>query len=593
MKREILTIAFVALLGGVVNLRAQFTWVDDGDADRLVTTASNWSPGPGPTGTGGENVIFGNTPYTNAQVELTVSFSLNNLTFTNSASRPTYNFYGNGTNPTLLLTGGLIAGAGGNVRFHDINIALSAGSHSVDVNDSALIVTVDGVISDSSTASNITKTGAGTLSLLSANTFSGGITVNAGTLELNTSSAGGGTLAFSNGTRLRVLNAITLNNAITLSSGEVNFDDSTGGNPLTLAGAISGSGTMTFLLGGGADRTFSHNNPGWSGGLKVYGDNNIFVTADSGLGTGPLWFGSNSFAQVTFSTTTPSIGGLDGGYNDGDGSGTALILNQGTNLIINQNSDGTFDGEINGSGGIQKSGGASLTLNNYNSYSGSTLINGGTLVAGHDGALGNGTVTVTSSTLVISDVDLYNDVQVHSGGKLAGDGFASSATIGPGGIISPGLTCPIGTLSFNDLTLENGGLYEWNFKGPDSYDQISVFNDSTLQINSTAGGFTIKLISLDGSDNPGIATGFLPGQTYNFILFTTNGISGFNPTTSFSINTTNFFTDAGSAGTFTFGLVDGTDVMLSFTPVPEPSTWVLLGAGLGLAALARWRGRRG
>jgi hypothetical protein len=36
----------------------------------------------------------------------------------------------------------------------------------------------------------------------------------------------------------------------------------------------------------------------------------------------------------------------------------------------------------------------------------------------------------------------------------------------------------------------------------------------------------------------------------------------------------------------------GSDVLLNFTPVPEPSTWALLLAGLGLVGFRKLRRRR-
>jgi PEP-CTERM motif len=55
----------------------------------------------------------------------------------------------------------------------------------------------------------------------------------------------------------------------------------------------------------------------------------------------------------------------------------------------------------------------------------------------------------------------------------------------------------------------------------------------------------------------------------------------------------NGFTNSLAGGIFSFAEV-GNNLQRNFIhAVPEPSIWALLGTGLGLAALTRWRRRRG
>ncbi|EMB8307028.1 autotransporter-associated beta strand repeat-containing protein, partial [Salmonella enterica] len=63
------------------------------------------------------------------------------------------------------------------------------------------------------------------------------------------------------------------------------------------------------------------------------------------------------------------------------------------NAVLELNTGGDFDNAISGSGQVEKSGDETLTLSGANSYTGGTLISSGTLVANDVNALGTGDVT--------------------------------------------------------------------------------------------------------------------------------------------------------------------------------------------------------
>ncbi|EGI5759619.1 hypothetical protein ABL38_004851, partial [Salmonella enterica subsp. enterica serovar Alachua] len=63
------------------------------------------------------------------------------------------------------------------------------------------------------------------------------------------------------------------------------------------------------------------------------------------------------------------------------------------NATLALNTGGTFDNAISGSGQVVKSGDETLTLSGTNSYTGGTTISGGSLVATNVEALGTGDVT--------------------------------------------------------------------------------------------------------------------------------------------------------------------------------------------------------
>ena len=76
--------------------------------------------------------------------------------------------------------------------------------------------------------------------------------------------------------------------------------------------------------------------------------------------------------------------------------------------------------------------------------------------------------------------------------------------------------------------------------------------------------------------------------SYSWTLLSAQSISGFS-TSDFTIDDTTFFQNALGGGTFSISDVSN-DLVLSFTPVPEPSTWLLMATGLcTLAAAVRRR----
>ncbi|ECY3829321.1 AIDA autotransporter-like protein ShdA, partial [Salmonella enterica subsp. enterica serovar Senftenberg] len=76
------------------------------------------------------------------------------------------------------------------------------------------------------------------------------------------------------------------------------------------------------------------------------------------------------------------------------------------NAVLELNTGGTFDNAISGSGQVVKSGDKTLTLSGANSYTGGTTISGGTLVASNVEALGSG------------DIDNYASLQLNASGQF-------------------------------------------------------------------------------------------------------------------------------------------------------------------------------
>ena len=408
----------------------------------------------------------------------------------------------------------------------------------------------------------------------------------------------------------------------------------------TLAGKISGPGELYLESGDYYTRTkltLGHATLGgdtndFTGGIYLSGYSRLDVAQDHATGTGPLGFGYSSAAEVYFQTTAPVIGGLmSKDYGD---YATLYAEQTNTVLTINQNFDSKFSGYFRSNGPypadnfrIVKTGSGTLHLDQggMNFYHGTvenTLgpvdgphpevalqINQGTVVIGNNFYLGEtsaATLWVHGGTLALAGDQyyynsVYNPIVVDNGGRLAGNGsFASSVAIGTGAILSPGLTGggPIGMLAFDHLELNPGGVYEWQIQDANNsfgHDQIVISTPTTLVINATAADrFTLKVISLALNGTNGALSGFDPTQPYAWNIFSYDSLGGAFDPAAFTIDATLFANSlyGGPGGSGSFSLSDnGGQIMLNFTPVPEPSTYVLLLVGLGAIALQLKRRR--
>lgn len=287
-------------------------------------------------------------------------------------------------------------------------------------------VVFSGVISGTGALSQI---GAGTTTLTANNTYTGGTTISAGTLQLGN----GGTTG-----------SITGN---VLDNGTLVFNRS---NALTFAGTISGNGTVS--QNGAGSTTL--------GGVNTYSGG-----------------------------TTISNGSLTGSATS---FGTGAILDNAA-LVIDQSVDASFANAINGTGTLTKSGAGTLNLTGTGALSGPTTVAAGLLSV--NGSLANSAVTV------------------QNGASLGGNGTVGSATILSGGTVAPGNS--IGTLTVNG-----------NF--------VQAAN-STYQAQVNPGSTASDLIRVNGA--AAIASGAVlnvskePAGAYSLashytVLSATNGVTG-------------------------------------------------------------------
>jgi len=249
---------------------------------------------------------------------------------------------------------------GANVSSTNVTISAPVSPQSITFNNTgAANGGVDYTIGGSaiSGAGALIKNGAGTVTLTSANSYTGGTTINAGVLQIwNAGALGSSSPA-----------------PLTVSGGTLavyGFDLS--------AGSLSGGGVIDNLLNwessvsagwGNASSTFSGTIRNTLGGMDL-------VKAGSGTLT---LTGSNAYSGMTVvNGGTLQIG--NGGNGASIGSTSGVVMSNDSTLAFNHSDSVVFVPGISGAGDLVKSGSGTLTLAGSIAYTGSTQVSGGTLV---------------------------------------------------------------------------------------------------------------------------------------------------------------------------------------------------------------------
>lgn len=483
-----------------VNLPAA-TWTGGG-ADGNWLTAANWSTLP----VAGDTLSFTGGRLT----------SVNNYTANTSFGGLVFNSGGG----AFTLSGNAIA-LSGNVTNNSSNaqtiglaLALASGAHSVTTNASGNMA-MGGVISGSG---SLTKAGAGTLTLSAIDTYSGGTTVDAGTLVLAT---GGGSGA--------IRGTATINSGATMKTTATDSLGYNSGSVISQLNIIGG----TFDNGVNANQGYRTNVSLTGGTLSSSGGGSFNFT------TG---FGITSLASTVSSTISSGV-----------------VVRDNLNMTINV-ADGTVVGDlvisgvVSGTGGaITKTGAGLLSLTGANTFDTGVTLNAGTVgfarANGTNTNLGAGAVTVntgailrvgytvtsnqnistTANAITLAGGSIYADdanqhlsgaITVSASGGVLGSTYnagTNSAAEKDKGLALDGVVSGSGALTIQHTRINTGQNYDTSFvafsNNSNSYSGTLTINENTT---TSEGGVYLGVNGTTALQNATVATSAILGTNLRF-----------------------------------------------------------------------------
>jgi autotransporter-associated beta strand protein len=312
----------------------------------------------------------------------------------------------------------------------------------------------------------LTDNSSGTLTVLTANAYTGGTTI-----------ASGATMNVGNGT-------------VTGSLG---------------SGPVVNNGTLTYNLPAGSQTQGAVSG---SGTLTVTGTGTVVLNGADTL-TGTTTIASGTLRQAVANALPATVPVVINGTLDLDGLNGTVDSITGTGAInttvagspvLTFTGGGTFNGVVEdtaGSLGVNVNGsGDTLLLTAINTYTGITTLTAGTLQLGSSNAIGDGALTIASAgTLDLNGYSAFVDALTGSG--TVDDASAGGSPIlvvgnnGGGGTFSGVIQNSSGTVSL----IKNGAATE-TLTGDNTFSGTVTVNGGTLEIPT---GGTISPSSLAGS----------------------------------------------------------------------------------------------
>jgi autotransporter-associated beta strand protein len=481
-------------------------YIWDGSSNDRWNNNNNWTRNGGTPGNdpdaNGVRVLFDNTDsgLNGSTIELRTDISVglmvvdNDDTFTISSNNDGHQLYFNnsGNQAVLSLLDSTTLTIDREIVMQDNLLIANNSSGSLTITDTtntgfdlrtgsdqltfggAGLTIVDSQITESG---SVVKKDSGTLRLNDNNTFTGGFTLQGGTVQLgNDNALGNGTIALNGGTLASIGGDRTLNETYTVGGsfavGNVDGSDLTFSGGGTVANgnqAITVASGVDFTLSG----TLSEASPG-QGALTKAGDGNLILGGASNSFTG---FTQTAGTTTVNTTSAVTLGGSGTGTFLGDGNvgvtgGTLSVTTTSTTGITLasggtvSNAGGTINlsasgagADFNLNGNLTHSAGTTTVTVNDDVFlgAGSALaVSGGTVnfFAGDDFTTANNNASIAVSNGGALNLDL-------SGGATSTFSLAQNDTItvsGPGSALTLAVDSSGGLASITgDVLLQNGG----------------------------------------------------------------------------------------------------------------------------------------
>ena len=327
----------------------------------------------------------------------------------------TFNFNGGTLKPTAATATFINLGTGtGTARANVRNLGAKIDSNGFDITIGQALLHSN-IGGDLATDGGLTKSGSGKLTLSAANTYNGPTSVDAGTLELTSTSGSNITVksgAVITGTGVSS-GSLTMEAGSTLSTSTTSPLEVNGvsfASPTTLAfNGIPINGTEYILLKYGAGGVSNLGNLSSPGFRTVITDDPTNSQIKGTVTTGSLnWNTTNG----TWALGGTGWSGSFSNYYNGDlvsfneRPAASVVTISGTltpaDITVNNSTNPytfTGSGSIAGPTALTKYGAGSLTIENANSYSGGTTLNAGILNINNPTAIGTGLLTINGGTI--------------------------------------------------------------------------------------------------------------------------------------------------------------------------------------------------
>jgi fibronectin-binding autotransporter adhesin len=463
----------------------------------------------------------------------------------------------------------------------------------------------------------VQQIGAGTTVLTAANTYAGGTTISAGTLQVSADDnlgATAGALTLDGGT-LHTTASFVSSRAATLGANGGTFDVDPG-TTLTMSGAISGAGALTktdagTLLLTGANRyaggttistgTLQLGDGTTNGSITGNVTDNATLAFDPAASTTMtepgVISGAGAVQQIGAGTTvltgastytggtTISAGALQLGDSTTNGSITGSVTNNAT-LAFDPaaNTTTTEAGAISGGGAAQQIGAGTTVLTGASTYSGGTTISNGTLQLTTGTAAGTGAVSVNTTagdtaqglSLDFASADTFANTLTGSGATTVAAGSATAAVTGANSgyagnwqingnaAIASSSTTSATNLGTGAVNIASGGSLAATTAGAFSFDN-ALSGSGTLSASNGGGAFSF------GSGAGAAFQGTVALSNDTFALSGTNTAALTHATLSLGVGSTTTVGDGNQAiGALTFN--GGTAVFDATAPAQQVAT---------------------